>query len=250
MRFRFISRRSFALTGLLVGLALVPPRSARADLYGGDIPILTGILTEATSTVSNLVNMLSVLRQQLAATNEMLSKLDPASYESMASLVRSNQLSYEQLTNGVNSIGFTLGNVNTQFRSVYRSDFSKTPLSEFDSNYARWHDEVLASSEVAARSQSALATLQKNNDAAAAILRNSQNSEGIVGQLQAVNQMLGVIESQNNTLIQSLATTGRVLAAASGSQASEAHLAREKKKRNLSNYRERGDDVPPMTKLP
>jgi len=107
-----------------------------------------------------------------------------------------------------------------------------------------------ASTEVAARSQSALATLQKNNEAAAAILRNSQKSEGVVGQLQAANQMLGVIQSQNSTLIQSLTTTGRVLANVAGTQASERQLSREKKRRQLEGYRERGAEVPPMTKLP
>lgn len=247
---RFFSRRSFALAGLLSALLFPATKPAHADLYGADIPILTGILTEAVTTVSNLVSMLAVLKEQLAATNEMLSKLDPASFEAMTGLVRSNEMSFDQLTQGVSSIGYTLGGVNSQFKSVYKRDFSTTPFSAFDSNYARWHDEVLASSEIAARSQSALATLDKNTEAASAILRSSSKSEGVVGQLQAVNQMLGVIQSQNNTLIQTLSTTGRVLAAAAGSQASEAHLAREKKKRNLSNYRERGDVVPPMTKLP
>jgi conjugal transfer/entry exclusion protein len=168
----------------------------------------------------------------------------------MAALVRSNQLSYEQLTNGTTSIGYTLNNVNAQYRSIFKSDFHATPLSDFDSRYARWHEEILASTEVASRSQSALATLQRNNEAAAAILRNSQTSAGVVGQLQAVNQMLGVIQSQNNTVIQSLTTTGRVLANVAGTQASERQLSREKKRRQLEGYRERGAEVPPMTKLP
>ena len=248
MRFRFMSGRSAAFTGIILALQLAPPKSARAD--GEDVPFLTSILAESVTTVSNLVNMLQVLQQQLAATKQLLSKLDPSSYDALRSTLHSNELSFGQLSQGVNSIGHTLASVNSQFRTVYKRDYSDVPLADFDSNYARWHDEILSAAEIAARSHTTLATLERNTDAAAAILRNSASAEGVVAQLQATNQMLGVIQSQNNALLQSLATTGRVLSSAAGSQAADAQLSREKKKRSLENYRDRGDDVPPMTKLP
>ena len=67
-------------------------------------------------------------------------------------------------------------------------------------------------SMVAQRSQSNLSTIQSNTDQATAILANSSGADGVVAQLQAINQMLGIISSQMNSLISVLDTTGRVTA--------------------------------------
>jgi conjugal transfer/entry exclusion protein len=249
MRLRRLLRRRPILLAALVALAelLTAPEDARADLFGGDLPLLTGILTQAIATVSNLVSMLQTMEEQLSAAQTMLSKLDGASFDSVLALVDDTSLSLAALTADVHSIGYTLQSINRQFRSLYTSDYAKTALAQFDAIYGRWEDEILASTEVAARSQATLSTLHESAREAAAILANSRASGGEVAQMQSVVQMLGLMQSQNTSVLQSLATTGRVLTSAAAKDAAERQLSREKKRRHLAGYRDRGTPVPPMT---
>jgi conjugal transfer/entry exclusion protein len=245
---RFLARRHLLIAALAAaGAYLRRPQAARADLWGGDIPILIGILTQAVATVSNLASMLVNLKDQLDAMNTMLSALDAASFQSVLALIGNSDLSYAELTDHIASIGYTLQSVQSQFRSLYASDYRKVSFSQFDSLYGRWEDEILASAEVAARSQTTLSTLQSNATQAAAILEHSAVASGEVAQLQSIAQMLGVMQSQNNSLLQSLATTGRVLTSSASKSAAERQLSREKKRRQLANYTSRGAPVPPMS---
>ncbi len=180
----------------------------------------------------------------------MLSRLDPASYNALLALITDTQLSYNELVNGVNSIGYTLQGVNADFKMTFPTDFSKTAIADFDAHYGEWQSQIWSSTLVAARAQSVLSTLRHNADNAANIMANSASASGEVAQLQAVVQMLGVMQSQSNSLIMSLATTGRVIATNASVSASERQLAREKKRRNLQNYTKRGAPVTIPNKLP
>lgn len=244
---RLFSRRNVLLAAIVAAAQrLWSPTVAQADIWGGDVAVLTGILTQSVATVFQLISAIATLKQQLDAMNTMLSKLDSASFDDVLALINSTDFSYTQLTGDIASIGYTLQSVNAQFRSVYASDYTKTSFSQFDSLYGRWQDEILASTQVAARSQATLSTLQSNATEAAAILAKSSASDGQVAQMQAIVQMLGLMQSQNNSVLQSLAATGRVLTSAAATSASERQLSREKKRRHLAGYTNRGAPVPPM----
>jgi conjugal transfer/entry exclusion protein len=224
--------------------------AARADLWGGDLGLLSSILAECISTVSTLSSMATTLGQQLGDMSTMLSRLDPQSFEELAQLLDSNEMSFEVLAGDVNSIGYTLEQVNTDFQNAYSGDYTKTAPEAFDALYKRWADEILASAKVAARSQATLSSLESNTHQAKAILSRSASSDGEVAQMQAIVQMLGLIQGQNTAVVQSLTTTGRVLTTTAATTAAERHLARERRARALANYLDPGPAVPPITKLP
>jgi conjugal transfer/entry exclusion protein len=245
---RLFSRRNLVFASVAALAArLSRPKLARADFWGGDIPILIGILTQAVATVTHLASMLINLKAQLDAMNTMLSSLDAASFQSLLTVIGNTELSYNALTGDIASMGYTLESVNSQFRTIYGSDYRKTAFGQFDSLYGRWEDEILASAQVAARSQATLSRLESHASQAAAILEKSAASDGQVAQMQSIVQMLGLMQSENNSLLQSLATTGRVLTSAAATTASERALSREKKRRHLANYTSRGAPVPPMS---
>jgi P-type conjugative transfer protein TrbJ len=222
-------------------------RDANAQ-FGEDIPFLIGILAQTTSTVADLASMLITLKEQLDAMNTMLSSLDSASFDSVASLVTNTDFSVDALSGDVASMGYTLQSVNSQFLTLYGSSgYASLPLTQFDALYGQWENEVLSSAQVAARSQATLSTLAGTATKAAAILSLSQGSDGQVAQMQAIVQMLGVMQSQNGAVIQALATTGRVLTSSAARTAAERQLSREKKRRHLMNYTYRGPVVTPMT---
>jgi conjugal transfer/entry exclusion protein len=180
----------------------------------------------------------------------MLSRLDPQSFQDLITVLESNELSYEELTSDVSAMGHTLMNVNAEFQKVYASSYENVPTDRFDGVYTRWQKEILGSAQIAARSQATLSTLAKNAAQAKGILQRSAQATGEVAQMQAVVQMLGVMQAQSNAVLQSLTTTGRVLTSATATTASERQLAREKKQRSLAGYTKRGAPVPDVRKLP
>jgi hypothetical protein len=62
--------------------------------------------------------------------------------------------------------------------------------------------------------------------------------------------MLAVLHADLGAVVQTLATTGRVLSDAAAGGASERQLSLEKKKRNLANYTNRGTPVAVPSTLP
>jgi conjugal transfer/entry exclusion protein len=244
---RFWPRRHLLFAALAGAVArLLRPSSARADLFGGDDVILSGILAQAIAEVSTLGSMLTSIMSQLELVRTELSALDPHSFQSLYDLVDDLSLGYDALTSGIQSVGYTLASVNARFQKEFPSNLSKVPFAQFDGLYGQWQNEILAASQVAERAQTTLSRLASDAASAHAVLAHSAAAAGEVGQLQSVVQMLGLMQSQNGTLIQTLATTGRVLASTAASSASERQLSREKKKRNLANYTSRGSPVPPM----
>jgi P-type conjugative transfer protein TrbJ len=248
MRLRRLLPRRHLLLAALAGAAagLVRPKNARADLFGADVAVLAGILTQAITEVSTLGSMLTTAMSQLELMKTQLSALDPHSFQSLFDLVDDLSLGYDALTSGIQSVGYTLASVNRQFQKEFPSNLSKVPFAQFDSLYGQWQNEILGASEVAERAQTTIAALANDAASAHAILSRSAGASGEVAQLQSVVQMLALMQSQNGTLVQTLATTGRVMTSTAAAGASERQLSREKKKRNLANYTSRGAPVPPM----
>jgi P-type conjugative transfer protein TrbJ len=245
--------RSLTRRHLLIALVLgsvACPSAAHADLFGGDDVILSGILAQAIAEVSDLGSTLTNIETQVQMMRTMLSSLDPRSFGAVLSLVSDMTYSYGNVVSGIASVGYTLRAVNTAFQSTFPSNLAGVPIAGFGALYSHWQDEILAASQIAERAQSVISDWQKNASDAAAILSQSQSAQGQVAQLQSVVQMLGVLQSENNNLLQTLGTTGRVLSSASAATASERHLSLEKKRRNLAKYTFRGAPVAVPTRMP
>jgi P-type conjugative transfer protein TrbJ len=245
---RSLTRRNLLLAATL-GL-VVAEQPAYADLFGGDLPLLTGILAQAITEVSDLGATLQNIQTQVTLMKTELSRLDPTSFATVLNLINDVTYSYSNVVSGVSSIGYTLQAVNASFQSTFPSNLTGVPLSQFGTLYARWQTEILASARVASRAQSVISDWQDNARNAAAILAESRGAQGAIGELQSVVQMLGVLHNENNSLLQTLATTGRVLSDASAASASERQLSLEKKRRNLANYTFRGAPVPVPKRMP
>jgi P-type conjugative transfer protein TrbJ len=246
-----IVRKPCVVLAVLVGLAVSAPlNSARADLFGGDLPILAGILTQSIQTVTNLVQQLNALRTQITMMKTMLSRLDVSSFANVMQTIRSSQTAYNILAGDVRSIDYTIQGVNRQFHQIFPTDVSMSKPADMHATAAGWHQETLDAAMVAHRSQTTLSTISNNTDQATAILSQSSGAQGEIAQLQAINQMLGIISSQLNSVISVLDTTGRVTADMAATSASGNVVSIEKKNRNLDNYTDRGTQVPVMSKLP
>lgn len=231
-------------------LLLTVDQPARADLFGGDDGLLGAILGQAIAQTAKLGEELESLGTQITLMNTMLSRLDGGASRGVSQLLGRTTQNYGALTRDVSAIGYDMAAVDRDFATAFPGRFDGTPSAAFDPAYVRWQSEVLGSALVAARAQGSLAALQANTDQALAIIAASRGASGQVAQLEAVVQMLGVIEGQMNTLISSLVTVGRLQTDVAAASASERQLSREKQRRDLQNYTDRGTPVPVLSTLP
>jgi conjugal transfer/entry exclusion protein len=239
-----VTRRGCLLAVALAALTATP--TARADLFGGDLPLLTGILTQSIAEVSDLGAEIGDIATQIELMRTMLSQLDPSSFSVLSNFLTDATYSLSNLQSGVSAIGYTLGAVDGQFQRQFPSNLAGVAFAQFDGLYNQWASEVLGAAQIAVRAQTEIASIKDQAREATAILANASRAQGEVAQLQAVVQMLGLMQAQNGALVQTLATTGRVLASSAAVAASERQLSREKKRRQLAGYTSRGRPVPPM----
>jgi type IV secretion system protein TrbJ len=227
-------------------------RPARADLFGGDVAVLTGILAEAINQDIQLKTQIDNLQRQVEFARQNVKQLDPTSFNSLTSFYNQSKLSYAQLKNDLQQIDYTMQGVNANFHKVFPQgkDFKNARYSDYDPLYAGWQNEIGASAYTAMRAQTTLSTLEANSQAAQQILQNSRASNGQLQQMQAVVQMLAVMQGQLNTLVQTLSTGNRVVASMAAGSANEKQAVRERKRRRTEGYTNAGKPATRLNRLP
>jgi P-type conjugative transfer protein TrbJ len=223
---------------------------ARADLWGGDLPLLAGILAEAFSEVSNLSSMVEQVVEQVRLMRTMISGLDASSFAALTELLREAETTHDTLTAGIRSMSYSLGRIDSEFRELFPSDPHAATFDEHAAYYSRWNQEVLAAAQIASRQQTVIGKLGDSAAKAREIAQQSQNAPGEVAQLQLIVQMLSILHTQLLTLNQTLATTGRVLTDIGAGSASASQLSQAKRQTSLSNYTSRGDPVRVPSRMP
>ena len=148
------------------------------------------------------------------------------------------------LQGDLSSIGYSIASVNRSFDQMFpktQSQWRNARYSDFGNYYDRWNAEVTTASKAAVRAQSASApsmptTAPSRTSSASRI----SSSTGQVRQLQLINQQLALIHKDLGSLVQNLATTGRVLTNWSAGAVGEQMMARERSRRRLDGYTSRG----------
>jgi conjugal transfer/entry exclusion protein len=190
-----------------------------------------------------LVIMVEYMKTELSAVSQ-------GDLMALWAFIQTARMSYNQLTNNVRSMAYTIGAIDADFKRLFPSDTSGTTFAQHDQYYNSWNTEVLAASQIAARQQTVLSTLDEQANQADTVLRQSQNASGVVAQLQTVVEMLRLMEGQLLTINQSLATATRVLGDVASADASNRQLSRTKKQESLAGYTNRGAPVAVPHRLP
>ena len=231
-----------------VGIALTGA-SARAQWAVLDASNLVQTTETAISTAKTVDNMI----QQVNLMKQTLETLDPSSFSSLRSLLARGQITYAALSQDISALGFALSDVNSRFDTVFPKDkaaWSGAHYADYDNYYAGWNAEITGSAKLAARAQSAVLTVESNNQTVADILSQSNAANGEIRQLQLINQQLALIHARLGDLVQNIATLGRITANMAASSASEKLLLREAKLRRRDNYTDRGHPAQILTRLP
>ncbi len=242
-------RRVLATGGLLAALAIAP--SAHAQ-WSTDFALLEQLIQQEQQAVGELTSILQALQSQTQLIQQWMKGQPQGEIEFASGLLQGAETSYASLIGNLQTIGYTIGAVNGDYETTFpnTSDLQSMQSSQFPQVESGYQNEILASSEIAARSQSSLEDAQTLTELAKQILAYTGNTDSEVGQLQLILQMLGVVQSQMTMLVQNLTTTGRALTDTGAANASERQMSDERKRRNRENYTSRGASVSVPNQMP
>ncbi len=236
---------------------ILSPRSGRAQMAVVDHSNLLQNIKTALQTaqlVINTANQLEVMKAQLQYQLQNLKTIDPTSISGLLSAINQVQMTFATLQGDISSISYTANVVGGNFNRLFpknQKQWQAVPYSSFNPSYDAWSAEITASSLAAARAQTVVSTLDANNAAIekALVMANSA-STGEIQQLQIVNQQLAVIHTELANLVQNLATLGRVVTDFVAASTGNDELTRERGRRRLQNYTDRGPPAKVLRSLP
>ena len=221
-------------------------RSARAQwavVDASNIAQSIKTVLNTAQTVSNTYMQIENQKTQIENELQALKSIDPRTFSTLMALMDQGKLTYTMIQNDIDSMGFTVQQINQDFDGLFPKDKAKwqrVKYSDYDSYYTRWNTELTASSKSADRAQASIELVERNNAAIASILSQAQAANGEVRQLQLINQQLAMIHARLGELVQNMAMMGRITANVAASSAGEKLLLREAKLRRRDGYTSRG----------
>jgi P-type conjugative transfer protein TrbJ len=249
-------RKTLLATIALVAVALTGPR-ARAQMPVTDHSNLIQNIRTALQTyqlVQNTAQQIQIMQSQLQYQLQTLKSINPASFGGVLALLNQGTLTYAMLQGDLSTIGYTVNSVNRNFNRLFpksQSQWQSIRYSDFNGYYDNWSNEITTSSQAAVRAQSSISSIDANNRAIQNILTAANNSStGQVRQLQLVNQQLALIHTELASLVQNLATVGRVITEWTAASTAEQMMSRERGRRRLDNYTYRGAPSRVLNHLP
>jgi P-type conjugative transfer protein TrbJ len=250
----FLRRRflSHALASGALAVLATGSRAAQADLFGGDVAVLTGILTESIAQVANLANMLIQIANQVRMMTTLLQQVGSGSFPALISFINAARFTYGSLTSGIQSMSYKMARIDADYQKLFPPGEppTKTSVAQHRAQYVAWNQEVVGASQIAARQETSLSTLDDHAAQTKAVLDQSKAASGVVEELQLIAQLIGITNQGLVVLNQTLATTSRVLTDMAARSASEHQLSLGKSDDARAGYTDKGAPVVVPRTLP
>jgi P-type conjugative transfer protein TrbJ len=236
----------------LLGLA-EPAHAQWAVLDGSNLAQQVIHIGKTVQLVYNTYTQIDNQKKQIEYQLQTLKSIDPTTFSGLMALMDQGKLTYAIIKNDVDSLGFSVQEINRDFDGLFPRDKTKwksVQYSDYDNYYTRWNTEITASAKAADRAQASIELVEKNNQQIAAILSHAQAENGQVRQLQLINQQLALIHNELGALVQNLATASRVNSNMAASSAGEKMLQREAAQRRRDGYTNLGRPSQALKRLP
>lgn len=251
------SARWAFIVALVAATELTFAPRAQASLFGEENATLVAILTQeleevakAAEQVAELIQAVTKLTRMVQQGDTLLSKAADGSYADVLYDLKDALATYQSIDSDIKLIGYHLRKVDSEREQVYQDSYASTSSGDFNKHYMKWHEQLGEASAVAMRAQTNIETIEKRNKSIQTLQGDSQNTQGVVGQLQLVVRGIGVLHADLEALQRSLDTGMRVTSAMGAGKAAEAKLQDEDSTRMLKNYKYRGPKRVVPNKLP
>lgn len=228
--------KTIAVGGMLAaGCVAVPglPGTLQATMPVVDVSNLQQNTLTALRTAQQIENQLQQIRNQVRS----LQTLSASTFSPLTGIYASNMRELDGLLADVQGISFELNRIDSQFNDIFpEGRWDQLDHTQYQNYFQDWNRELTEAAKVSMKSQSAIQRSQAYNNEAAAILNRSAGADGEVRQLQATNQMLGVMAGQMDGLTQTLAFNSRVTATAAAAAAQKEEAERAFSKQMWNGY--------------
>lgn len=188
--------------------------------------------------VAHQVTQIQNQIMQYEAMLQSLKSLDAQAYNQVRVLLQMQTDEYNQLFTDLNTIGYSLGQIDSEFNQLFPqgTDWNNVDYAQFKQYYQDWNKELSKSAHKAMEAQTLVSKTQQYNNEVNDILSRSMGAEGEVRQLQAQNQMTGILSQQLGDLTSTLATSGRLSATLAAKAAAKEDASAEFKRRMINGY--------------
>lgn len=259
LKLRLGSRaRRFAAAMLLASAAVLhPPSNARASIFGEETLVLGAILKEEIAQVAQMVQTVMNLETQVRQLTTVINQGDIllSTFKSPQGMLASlryaqNMLRREAtLQQNMRHLKFRLETIDKERQEVF-PEMGAVKTEDIPKKARAWNAALKESSEAAMRAQTSVDSIQKRLDYSNELQQHSDETRGVVGQLQLVNKSLGLLHTDLAAIESNLAHGQRVTATMAGVQAAETERAEEEKRRLMENYTEVGPPPRVLERLP
>ncbi len=222
-------------------LFLLPVTGARAAMPVIDAANLSRNTVTSLQMIQDVAHQVTQIQNQIMQYEAMLQSLrslDQQTFNQVRVLLQMQTEEYNQLFSDLNTIGYSLGQIETEFNQLFPqgSDWNNIDFSQFEQYFRDWNGELKESAEKSMEAQTLVSKTQQYNDEINDILARSAGAEGEVRQLQAQNQMTAVLSQQLVDLTTTLATSGRVSATLAARAAAQEDASIEIKRRAVQGW--------------
>jgi P-type conjugative transfer protein TrbJ len=228
--------KMLAISGMLIAGGVAVPglqHDAQAALTVIDLSNLQQNTLTAVRTAQQIENQIEQIRNQVRS----LQTLSASTFSPLTGIYASNMRELDGLLADVKGISFDLNKIDTQFDQLFpEGTWDHIDQNQYQKYYQDWNRELSEAAKVSMKSQSVIQRSQAYNNEAAAILSRSAGADGQVRQIQATNQMLGIMSGQLDGLTQSLAFSARVTATAAATAAQKEEAERAFSTQMWSDY--------------
>lgn len=223
--------RRFRLVCLVISVSgIAAGQKIHAAIPVVDAANLTRNTITSMQMVQDVIHQAEQIQNQLRqydAQLRALERLDSSSYDNLQRVMARNRYEVSRLLQDLEAVSYNLERIDGQYSEIFPEDgaWSAEDAERYRHYSRQWNEELRASSRKAMEAQSVLSRTEEYNNEVAEILQRSEAADGDVRQLQAQNQMLGVMSAQLSDLTTTIAASERVHATRMAISAEEREAA-------------------------
>ena len=225
----------------LLALAILPlsPFSVLRTNSASAVPVFDSAgVAQLVAQIVTTIQQIEQTARQVEYLRNAARRLDPRSYRTIGALLEGDAITFDAITRDVRTIGYTLQNVDRQFRRIFPDETAVRNMrpAEHANATREMNRELHGAALVSHRAQSSVSNLEASHAEAKAILKRSGAEDSQVAQLQSAIQMLALVHENVTNITQTVAAAGRVSSDIAAAGVTDNRIAHERQRRYIKDF--------------